>query len=291
MRSNAKTVVLFVWLIVTICVSPAFCGQETMDQKKDYLQKISQEASNPMGELWMLTNQFNLNVEQAPQSKLFQRPRPQWNYTFEPVLKFDLNSEWRLVTRPLLPLYASPTPTGRRPDQYTSGLGDMELKGVLGPIMKGSGFRWGVGPTAVFPTAADTRLGNGKWQLGVAMAALYMNEKWVVGVLPEHWWSVAGDANRQDISLTKTQYFLWYSPAPTWQVGMSPTVCIDWTQKKSEDAVTLPVGLGVSKTVMLGHTPVKFGLEVDYAVVRPRRVTSDEWSVKLSIIPIIPQLF
>lgn len=148
-----------------------------------------------------------------------------------------------------------------------------------------------IGPAAAFPTATDTRLGDGKWQLGGAMTALYMNDKWVVGMFPQHLWSVGGDPTRQAVSLTKLQYFILYSPAPTWQVGMTPTVDIDWLQQKPENAVTLPVGLGVSKTVLLGKMPVKFGVEADYAVVRPRQVAGSEWTFKLTIIPIIPGLF
>ena len=65
------------------------------------------------------------------------------------------------------------------------GLGDIELKGVLSPSAKGPGFKWGVGPSVVLPTATDTRLGNGKWQLGGAMTALYTNEKWSGRPFPE----------------------------------------------------------------------------------------------------------
>ena len=33
---------------------------------------------------------------------------------------------------------------------------------------------------------------------------------------------------------------------------MSPNIIIDWTQKKAENALTLPVGLGVAMLVTLG---------------------------------------
>ena len=46
-----------------------------------------------------------------------------------------------------------------------------------------------------------------------------------------------------------------------------------------------------AKTVRIGKTPVKIGVEVDYAVIRPRQVPGNEWTFKISIIPILPQLF
>jgi hypothetical protein len=307
-RQNGLTFVLLTLMTLFTLSLPAF-GAEQTDSDKAALQRITQESSNPVGELWLITNQFNMNLEQSPKGQQpqssgpqqrrptqlktnFQESRPQYNYNFQPVLKFDFDNDWRLITRPLVPLYDSPSARGNTAVDYVSGLGDIQMKALLSPVSKAkSGFVWGAGPAAVFPTATDTRLGDGKWQLGGAVAALYINDKWVVGMFPQHVWSVGGDPSRKEVSLTTAQYFIWYSPAPTWQVGMSPTVLIDWLQTKSEDAVTLPVGLGLSKTVRIGKMPVKFGVEVDYAVVRPRQVPGNEWTFKLSIIPIIPQLF
>jgi len=311
-------------LFLLLQTLPAACQQETPEQKQAFLQKMAVESSNPVGELWLITNQFDLNLEQSPNGQSakasrakqksgnasnknaplsvlqpqsqalrqnFQQERAQLNYNLQPVLKFDLNSDWRFLTRPVIPIYNSPEARGRAAVDEVFGLGDIELKGVLSPNAKGPGFKWGVGPSAVFPTATDTRLGNGKWQLGGAMTVLYTTDKLVVGMFPEHWWSVAGDPKRPAVSLTKVQYFLWYSVLPTWQVGLAPTVSIDWLQPRAEDAVTLPIGLGLSKTVLLGKIPVKFSVEADYAVIRPRNLPGDEWTLKFSIVPIIPALF
>lgn len=311
-------------LVLLLQILPAAGEQENPDQQKAYLQKMAVESSNPVGELWLITNQFNLNLEQSPHGQSptssgtkrktrntsdknaqlaalqpqsqalrqnFQEERPQFNYNLQPVLKFDLNSDWRFLTRPVIPLYDSPSARGRTAVEQVFGLGDIELKGVLSPNAKGPGFKWGIGPCAVFPTATDTRLGNGKWQLGGAMTALYTNDKLVVGMFPEHWWSVAGDPQRAAVSLTKIQYFFWYSVVPTWQLGLAPTATIDWLQPKAEDALTLPIGLGLSKTVLVGKIPVKFCVEADYAVIRPRNIPGDAWTITFSIIPIIPALF
>ena len=59
---------------------------------------------------------------------------------------------------------------------------------------------------------------------------------------------------------------------------MGPTVYIDWEQKRIQDAVTLPVGLGVAKMVLLGKLPVKIGVEADYSVIRPGNSSASAWS-------------
>lgn len=265
---------------------------------KAELQKMAQESSNPVGRLWTLTNQFCYDL-QSPNLK------PQFNWNFQPVLTFDIG-DLRLITRPVVPVYDSPvtTDTAAKPGSagkpgspatevcsYASGLGDAEFLAKLSPINNGPGFFWGAGPSAVFPTATDKALGSGKWQLGAAGAAGYKDDKWIVGVFPQQRWSIAGDPARNAVSTTKAMYFIWYSPVPTWQVGMGPTAIIDWEQKKIEDAVTLPVGLGVAKMVMLGKLPLKIGLEADYSVIRPQNASATVWAFRLSLTPIIPHLF
>jgi hypothetical protein len=282
---------VFLYLLVLLSVAGiAWAQEETAGDKSDKLQKLTQESSNPVGSLWMITNQFNLNLIQSPKGQLFKDPKTQFNYNFQPVLTFDLPSNLRLIARPVVPLYNTPYAESLKKVDYKFGLGDAEFMAMVAPASTSSGFLFGVGPTAIFPTATDKQLGNGKWQLGPAVAAVYMDEKWVAGIFPQQWWSIGGDSSRKEVSLTKAEYFVWYSPVPTWQVGMSPNVIIDWTKKDADKALTLPVGLGIAKLVTLGNLPVKISAEADYSVIRPRSAGT-EWTFKINITPIIPKLF
>ena len=278
--------------LVFLCIfqlSARAQDKEASGDKED-LQKLTQESSNPVGSLWMITNQFNWNLLQSPKGGPFKDPKTQFNYNFQPVLTFDLPRDSRLIVRPVVPVYNTPYAAGLHDVDYKFGLGDSEFMAMVAPNTANSKFLFGVGPTAVFPTATDKQLGNGKWQLGGAFAAVYMDEKWVIGIFPQQWWSVGGDPSRKEVSLTKAQYFLWYSPATTWQVGMSPNILIDWMQKNADEALTLPVGLGVAKLVKLGKLPVKLSVEADYSVIRPRSAGT-EWTFKFTITPILPKLF
>lgn len=295
----ARNVSLLALTLCLLLTGSAFAqAPPDLTQKQD-LQKLNQQASNPVGDLWMIANQFNFNLIRSDKGQDFASPRLQFNWNFQPVLTFDVGSDLRMVARPVIPVYSSPFAAGLSTVdnnvskvKYKAGLGDAEFMAMLTPGgSQTSGFIFGAGPTAVFPTATDRQLGNGKWQLGPAVAALYMDEKWVAGVFPQQWWSIGGDGSRRDVSLTKAQYFIWYSPAPTWQVGMSPNIIVDWMQPKAENRWTVPVGLGVSKMTMLGKLPVKFSVEADYSVIRPRSIPGNEWTFKLTITPILPKLF
>jgi hypothetical protein len=259
--------------------------------KSEDLQKLSQEASNPVGQLWMLNNQFNLYLLQSDNVKLFQEHKNQFVWNFQPIMPIGITESVRVIVRPIIPLESVPAVSGRTDIEYKFGFGDIGIQTILAPNTDAlTGFMWGVGPIATFPTAGDKALGKGKWQLGAAAAAVYITDKWVVGAYPQHWWSVAGDESRSNVSFTNIQYFLWYSPFPTWQIGMGPNVTIDWEQKKAEDRLTLPVGLGVSKIFRLGKLPIKMAFEVDYSVVRPRNIPGNEWTFRINFTPIIRSL-
>jgi hypothetical protein len=275
-----------------LAASLAQAAEPAADAPKQDMQQLTQKASNPVGDLWMLANQFNFNLIQSDKVKLFNNPQTQFNWNFQPIMPVDLSDAVRVIVRPIIPVFNAPYTTDGKNLNYASGLGDIGLQTIFAPNTDSmKGFMWGIGPTAIFPTASNEYVGKGKWQLGGAVAALYLDEKWVVGVYPQHWWSVAGDSSRSNVSFTNLQYFLWYSPWPTWQIGMAPNVLIDWTQNKAEDRLTLPIGFGISKLFRLGRLPIKVTAEVDYSVVRPNNIPSNEWTFRINFTPIIMKLF
>jgi len=60
----------------------------------------------------------------------------------------------------------------------------------------------------VFPTVSREALGQVKWQAGPAAVGVFLGEKWLFGVFPQHWWSFAGDDGRPAINQSEIQYFV-----------------------------------------------------------------------------------
>jgi hypothetical protein len=117
-----------------------------------------------------------------------------------------------------------------------------------------------------------------------------MGKEWVFGTLAQQWWSFAGDnGDRPGTSQANIQYFIQYLFGDNWQVGMAPSILIDW-KADQDNRFTVPVGLGIGKLVKIGPLPVKFTAEVDYMVVRPDEF-GQEWGVRFQIIPVLPALF
>ncbi len=66
-----------------------------------------------------------------------------------------------------------------------------------------------------------------------------------------------------------------------------PNIIANWEQD-SGNVWTVPVGLGINKTINIGKVPVRFGAEVYYSVVQPDDVIGSKWDLRLYAIPAAP---
>jgi hypothetical protein len=140
-----------------------------------------------------------------------------------------------------------------------SGLGDIQYQGFLSPANPGK-IIWGVGPVFQFPTSTNKQLGSNKLSAGVAAIVLSMPGKWVLGVLAQNLWSVAGDSQAADVNEFLFQYFINYNLSNGWYLTTSPTISANW-EKSSNERWTVPWGGGVGRLVKFGKQPVDFKLQ------------------------------
>jgi hypothetical protein len=174
----------------------------------------------------------------------------------------------------------------------TTGFGDIYYNGLFTPregikLANGESFIWGVGFDLGFPTASEDILGTGKFLAGPSALGVYMGKKWKVGALVQQYWDYAGDSDRDDVSLMNLQYFIFYSLTDTMSIGAAPNIIANWEQD-SDNTWTVPVGLGINKTVQMGKVPVRFGAEVHYSVITPDDTPGTVWDFRFYIIPAVP---
>jgi len=98
----------------------------------------------------------------------------------QPVIPTELNGQWNLIARAILPVIAMPELAPGVGEEF--GLGDLQFTTFLSPA-KPSGLIWGVGPVFRFPTATDKELGSEKWSVGPSAVVLNMDGPWVYGAL------------------------------------------------------------------------------------------------------------
>lgn len=279
-------ITLVVVLFSGIAMAADSADNEAPKAKEHDLEAIGKQTNNPVGAAWMLwfQNDYTRMGGDAVDGHEY------WNSTkFQPVMSFPFemaNDPWNLIFRPVFQLQSFSFDGDR-----TTGLGDTGLAVAIGPDRL-DGIIWGLGVTQLFPTASDDAIGQEKWQAGPAVLLAHLAPKpggFNIGIFGQHWWSYAGDDDRADTSLTDIQYFIQYRLSKTENVGMGPNIQYDW-KADSDNALTLPIGLGYSKVTTIGNLPVKFQLEFQYNVVKPDDFGAD-WNIRFLFIPIISSPF
>ena len=265
--------------------TPDVTAHEQSPAENDSAAEASKQAANPLASVWLMQFQQNNTWLGMP---AIGGNRVQSNLQFQPLMSVKLTDDWSLVTRPVLQLFnATPSQDQAGQSNRVTGFGDTAVALALSPGHRLVG-NWllAAGPTFIFPTATDSRIGQNTWQVGPAAAIGYTGKDFVTYVFPQQWFSVGGDGRRtRQMSLI----YAFVRTLPNgWTVGTNPNMFVDW-EAPSGNKVSFPVGLQVGKLRKLGPMPVKFDLQVQYYAVRPQ-VYGPKWNLQLQITPILPAL-
>lgn len=282
---------------------------------KAELEKLAKMSANPLGAAWMLWLQNDYTHKDGDNDALPSNGRWSNTTTFQPVMSFPVSfgqDDWNLIVRPVIQYQSTPlddsfgkalnghpedipisdlTSNNYPYNGRTTGFGDTALMTLAGPA-RDDGFIWGAGISQIFPTAEDDVLGQGKYQAGPAflVASLAPNPGgWNIGALGQHWWSYAGDDDREETSQTNIQYFLNYRLSGTELVGMTPNILINW-KADSGEKVNFPIGLGYSNVTKIGPMPLRWAVEFQYSVIKADEYDAD-FNLRFMIIPIIANPF
>ena len=279
------------------------------------LAQMSALMDNPLGNVAMWFNQYDsYHIKNDANGAA----EIQGNYMG--ILQFPkgISKNWNLINRIIYNVASAPIDQGKLDDLSlpsggtlpesinpiagtplvnlasgrTTGFGDLYYVGLFSkkePIRLESGAKvvWGLGFDVGMPTASDDVLGTGKWTGGPSLLGVYMGEKWKVGALATNYFDFAGDDDRDDVAMTNLQYLYYYSLSDTMSIGAGPNIIVDWEQHGS-DRFTVPVGLGINKTISIGKVPVRFGVEAMYSVHRPDNIPGTKWDFRFYMIPSAP---
>ncbi|MGI9318413.1 MAG: hypothetical protein ACR2QW_13875 [bacterium] len=277
------------------------------------LAQMAALMDNPLGNVAMLFTQFDgYNLENPTNGQDAEQ------YVYTGIAQFPkrLSKDWNLINRvvwtaPSIPLDqdridnfddgisnlqgnfippGSPAPIDLF-DGRTTGFGDLYYVGLFAPtvpedVLNGK-LVWGLGFDLSFPTASEDILGSDQYSAGPSALAAYLGPKWKFGALVQHYWDYTGDDDAADVNFTNLQYLYYYSLNSTTSIGAAPNILIDWEQDSDND-VTLPIGIGINKTINIGKVPVRFGVELFYSAIQPDDNVGSETSWRFYMIPAAP---
>jgi hypothetical protein len=245
-------------------------GQDTRQAGAEQLAKAAQ---NPVADMMSFPFQDNIGLGYGPGNGQTQNV-----LNFQPVIPLHVTEDWNVITRTILPIVTQPSFTG---GAATTGLGDLTFTAFLSPAKPGAVI-WGVGPVASFPTATSPFTGSqSTWGLGPSAVVLAMPGQWVLGVLVNQVWSVAGAS----VSQMLIQYFVNYNFEGGWYLTSSPILTADWNAASGQKWV-VPFGAGGGKIFRIGKLPFNGNVGAYYNAVRPD--IGPEWTVRVQLALLLP---
>jgi opacity protein-like surface antigen len=256
--------------------TPAAAASSPSGAPAQSTEALAQASQNPIANMISLPFQNNTNFDAGP----FNRTQDILN--IQPVIPMNLSSDWNLISRTIVPLLSQPSPIF---DGSIEGIGDITQSLFLSPTRPGAVI-WGVGPVYTMPSASNAILGTGKVLLGPTAVALVTPGHWVIGVLANNQWSVAGDPNRASVNTFLAQPFVNYNMAGGWFLTTSPIITANWNAASGQQW-TVPVGGGFGRVFKIDGQAYNASIQAYYNAVRP--INTADWNLRLSLALLFPK--
>ena len=269
-------------VITAAVVAAVFAGlpalaQEPPDEGAGGQADLAQDLTNPVADLLTIPIQMNYDQNFGPADDGWKLQT-----NIQPVLPFNLNDDWNLITRTIVPVISQDKLFPGAGSQF--GLGDITVSLFASPKKPTNGVIWGVGPILYLRTATDELLGAEKWGAGPSAIALTMRGRWTMGALANHVWSFAGNDDRDDLNSTFVQPFLAYTTPTAWTVSFQSETTYNWESRKW----SVPVNAAVAKLVMMGKLPVSLKAGVGRWLTTPDS-GPDGWRFRLQANFVLPK--
>ncbi len=193
----------------------------------------------------------------------------QWLTNIQPVIPIDLNDEWNIISRTIVPIVSKDSAlTG---DGRQTKVGDIVQSAWLSPkAPTENGWIWGAGAAFLIPSGSDFSVK--KWAAGPTGLALRQDGPWTYGGLFNHLWDFAGSditngngdvLNR--VNQTFMQPFLTYVTPQSVTFALNTESIYDWEREQW----TVPINFVITKVIKVGSQVMSVGGGLTYWAEAP----------------------
>lgn len=223
-------------------------------EREKSAEEIAADLANPLSPITTLTIQYRTELGVGPDDDVNHQLR------LQPSLFKPMADASAFLLRTIIPAYAKTWPLEEE------GLGDISLIPTYVPDMTRSMFV-GYGGALGLPTATEDSLGSKKWTAGPACMVVKAGQPWTYGFLAQQVWSLAGDDDRDDISVLTVQPFVTYLIGGGWASTFTSETSYNW--EADEDLWTVPLALSLSRIVNVGGLTFNAALSGVYYAEKP----------------------
>jgi hypothetical protein len=221
----------------------------------DAAKDLAQEIANPLTTTIMVPIQVEYNENIGPDDD-----GTRTSVFVQPIVPFELNEDWNLITRTILPLIEQKNIFPGAGSQ--SGIGDVTASFFFSPAEPTkNGWIHGAGPVFQFDTATEDYLGLDEHGLGLSYIGLKVDGPKTYGFLTNQIYSVEGHVGNTYSNLF-FQPFFDYTTEGAMTIELTSESNYNWNTKEW----SVPVTLTASQFMMIGEQPILIGGGVKYWV-------------------------
>ena len=273
---------------ITVAVDASTLDKKQSSSKEKTAEEIAAELRNPATPTAALATKWEYRTYDGDLSGASDQTST--NLLFQPSFPIPLGDGKVFAFRPALPIFFD-TPyfdagTGQF-DSSTTSIGDIGFDIMMGKTWEGGLVTLG-GVVGTLPTASNENVGGEQYKLGGEALIAYLQPWGAVGGLISHQWDIGG-SNDIPYSTTSINYIYAFSLGGGWQISSGPIITYDW-EAESGNRWSVPIGVGIFKTVKTSGMPWKLGLQVQKYVVKKDAFTAD-WFFQLVITPVVNNPF
>ncbi len=239
-----KFIALYSFIFVVVMCVPSYA-----EDKGASLEDLARAAQDPLASISALVSDNTINFKTGDNEDTA--------YVFQIQGVYSINTDWgvNLIPRAIVPIVGAPKGSelpildpGGGGNGTTWGLGDSMLQLFVAPSGGSGNWKWGIGPQISFATHTERDLKGPDWGAGIGGVLIGSIGQFSVGGLVSNHWSFDGNYSTLTI-----QPLLFYNieSLPGLSLAYNPVINADWKLDTS-DRWTVPLGLGIGKTFVLG---------------------------------------